>query len=123
MSSHNWRKDNCCIECHKNVEELNSMCRDCVLKGNEEFYKTNITESALSTTLSKPEEENMPDFNEEDEEDEYIDDNYEEYSFSDRRNKYDDDLDEYCIECHKNEVVIDDNICLECMLYIFSSPA
>lgn len=128
MSSHNWTKDNCCTECHKNVVAFNNICTDCAFKEKfkekEEFYEITITESEVSITLRKPEEEKNQDFNEEDkedEEDEDIDDKYEEYSLSDRLNNYDDDLDEYCIECRKN-VAVFDNMCVECV-YIFSSPA
>ena len=72
----------------------------------------------MELTLSEPEDNDRPDFDE-DLEDDY-DDNYEEYSLSDRFN--DDDDDEYCSECNeKREIVAygwrnaNDNLCFICV--------
>ena len=83
----------------------------------EELYKTDTIMMELN--LSEPEGNVRPDFDEE-EVDDFDDDNYEEYSLSDRFNNDEDDIDDYCMECHKKKAIGFD-LCNDC-LYLLSSP-
>lgn len=86
----------------------------------ETLYNTETI--MMELTLSEPEDNDRPDFDDDfddDFEDDFEDD-YEEYSLSDRFNE-DDDV-EYCSECNeKREIVAygwrneNDNLCLDCV--------
>lgn len=80
----------------------------------EELYKTDTIMMELN--LSEPEGNIRPDFDEEENDDfeELYDDNYEEYSLSDRFND-----DEDCMECHEKKAIGFD-LCNDC-LYLLSS--
>ena len=80
----------------------------------EELYKTDPIMMELN--LSEPEGNIRPDFDEEENDDfeELYDDNYEEYSLSDRFKD-----DEYCMECHEKKSIGFD-LCNDC-LYLLSS--
>jgi hypothetical protein len=80
----------------------------------EELYKTDTIMMELN--LSEPEGNIRPDFDEEENDDfeELYDDNYEEYSLSDRFNN-----DEDCMECHEKKAIGFD-LCNDC-LYLLSS--
>ena len=80
----------------------------------EELYETDTIMMELN--LSEPEDNVRPDFDNEenDDFDELYDDNYEEYSLSDRFNN-----DEYCMECHEKKSIGFD-LCNDC-LYLLSS--
>jgi hypothetical protein len=88
----------------------------------EELYKTDTI--MMELTLSEPEDNIRPDFDEEEYDDfeELYDDNYEEYSLSDRFNDDEDDIDkdEYCMECREKKSIGFD-LCNDC-LYLLSSP-
>ena len=90
----------------------------------EALYKTETI--MMEMTLSEPEDYIRGDLDDEegDNLDDIYDDNYEEYSLSDRFNE---DDDEYCVECHEKKIVAfdfrhaNDNLCNDCIDF-FSTP-
>ena len=103
------------LEPHAHLEALDARM--------EELYKTDTI--MMELTLSEPEDNIRPDFDEKEDDDfeELYNDNYEEYSLSDRFNDDEDDIDkdEYCMECREKKSVGFD-LCNDC-LYLLSSPA